>query len=100
MSRPAYRVRRLVQGAQGTNTINIYNPLEMVPGASADEPGQVGASLKIEDNVSSFHAGMKAVAETSRFEAAHANPGSREIPKSRLLVRDEPVQMRAALHPP
>jgi hypothetical protein len=97
MSRRAYRVRRLVQGAEGTNTINIYNPLEMVPGASADEPGQAGASLKIEENVSSFHAGMKAVAETSRFEAAHASPGAHEIPKSRLLVRDEPVRMIAGI---
>jgi hypothetical protein len=69
-----HHVRRLVKGADGTNTINIYNTFAVHQDLTAEDPAKLRAHFEEKEEPSRVHSMMHAAAETSRLAAAPSQP--------------------------
>jgi hypothetical protein len=95
IEKTVHHVRRLVQGATGTNTINIYHPFEMAPKAAAEDPGHTVVAFRAESEPVHVHAKMKAAGDTPRFRAVYRPPEPVALSGVRFSAEDPSAAMRA-----
>jgi protein tyrosine phosphatase (PTP) superfamily phosphohydrolase (DUF442 family) len=99
VTKSAYHVKRLVSGATGTNTINIYSPLGFDAKSEIEPPASLAAAVEVELEEAAFDIDLEpteellpnvAVAETSLEAHVSATPEPRLALTAGLRIDLEP----------
>ena len=106
VKRFSYHVKRLVSGATGTNTINIYRPVGVDASCELEEPSSLDGSLEIESEQVVLETGFDTILEATigvepvesgtdpvlePVVESHADPALEPVAESHAVAALEPT---------